>query len=177
MAAESIGISPARARIIAFAVSAFIAGIGGAMLSIQQENVNYANNFAPATALFWLVLVVSLSARTVEGAGQAGAAFSLFPAVILEGTFLAWILRSEDRVPGFFPLSPKWRFVLFGLTAVQFARHPEGMVEFGKRRSTAKMNARLHERYPVDADGRVRRHPEAETTAEPAEQAAQETRP
>lgn len=157
LAAESIGISPAKARIMAFAVSAFIAGLGGAMLSIHQENVNYANNFAPATALFWLVLVVSLSARTVEGAAQAGAAFSLFPAVILEGNLLAWILRSEDRVPGLFLISPRWRFVLFGLTAVQFARHPEGLLEFGKRRSTAKTNRRLFVTHPLDERGRPHR--------------------
>ncbi|HEY7070026.1 MAG TPA: hypothetical protein VH479_07935, partial [Acidimicrobiales bacterium] len=35
----------------------------------------------------------------------------------------------------FIPLSPAWRFILFGLGAIQFARHPEGMVEFGKRRA------------------------------------------
>ncbi|WP_419924048.1 ABC transporter permease [Candidatus Poriferisocius sp.] len=149
VAAESIGISSAKARIAAFAVSAFIAGLGGAMLSMHQENVNYSNNFAPATALFWLVLVVSLSARTVEGAIQAGAAFSLFPPVILQGTFLGWILRSEDRIPGLFPISPKWRFVLFGLASIQFARHPEGLLEFGKRRSTARLDARLFEKYPL----------------------------
>lgn len=146
VAAESIGISPARARIIAFAVSAFIAGLGGAMLSMHQENVNYAQNFTPVAALFWLVLVVSLSARTVEGAGQAGAAFALFGPLILEGSLLEWILRSEDRVPDFFPISPKWRFVLFGLTAIQFARHPEGMLEFGKRRATRKRNDRYFAR-------------------------------
>ena len=146
VAAESIGISPARARIVAFAVSAFIAGLGGAMLSMHQENVNYAQNFTPFAAMFWLVLVVSLSVRTVEGAAQAGAAFSLFGPLILEGSLLGWILRHEDRVPGIFPISAKWRFVLFGLTAIQFARHPEGMVEFGKRRATAKRNERYFAR-------------------------------
>lgn len=160
LAAQSIGIAPARARIIAFAVSAFIAGLGGAMLSIHQENVNYGNNFAPVTALFWLVLVVSLSVRTVEGAAQAGAAFSLFDAVILRGSLFAWILRSPERVPGIFPISPKWRFVLFALTAIQFARHPEGMLEYGKRRSTAKMDERLARR-------RARRAGEVPPTDEP----------
>ncbi|GJM38838.1 MAG: hypothetical protein DHS20C19_22050 [Acidimicrobiales bacterium] len=158
VAAESIGISPARARIIAFAVSAFIAGLGGAMLSIHQENVNYATNFTPFAAMFWLVLVVSLSARTVEGAGQAGAAFALFGPLVLEGSFLAWILRSEERVPDIFPISAKWRFVLFGLTAIQFARHPEGMVEFGKRRATRKRNERYFAR---DAEREAAAQPEA----------------
>jgi ABC-type branched-subunit amino acid transport system permease subunit len=135
VAAQSIGISPARARITAFAVSAFIAGIGGALLAMHQENVNYGSNFAPFVALFWLVLVVSLGSRTVEGAAQAGAAFALFDAVVLKGAVFGWIFRSPDRIPGFLPLSPKWRFVLFGLATIQFARHPEGLVEHGKRRA------------------------------------------
>ena len=46
-------------------------------------------------------------------------------------------------MPGIFPIDPQWRFVLFGFTAIQFARHPEGMLEFGKRRATAKRNERL----------------------------------
>ena len=148
VASESIGISPAKARIAAFTISAFIAGLGGAMLSIHQENVNYSNNFAPATALFWLVLVVSLA--------LAGVGVSLFPPVVLNGTFLGWILRSEDRIPWPFPVSPKWRFILFGLGAIQYARHPEGMLEFGKRRSFAKLDARLFEKYPNAGRGRLR---------------------
>jgi hypothetical protein len=139
VAAESIGISPTRARMTAFAVSAFIAGLGGAMLSIHQENVNYGNNFAPFAALFWVVIVVSLGSRTVEGAGQAGAAFALFDTVVLRGQVFGWILRSPERIPGIFPISPKWRFVLFGLATIQFARHPEGLVENGKRKSLAQL--------------------------------------
>jgi branched-subunit amino acid ABC-type transport system permease component len=155
VAAESIGVSPARARMLAFAISAAIAGLGGGLLAIHQENVNYGNNFTPTAALFWVVLVVTLSARTVEGAAQAGAAYSLFNAVILRGAGLAWITRGH--LPGFFPLSPKWRFVLFGLAAIQFARHPEGLVEHGKRRATVGMDARLAARREraasQDADG------------------------
>lgn len=134
VAAQSIGISPGQARLVAFAVSGFIAGLGGAFLAMQQENVNYANNFSPFAALFWMVLVVSLGARTVEGAVNAGGAFALFDTLLLKGTVFGWILRSPDRIPGIFPLSPKWRFILFGLGTIQFARHPEGLVEANKRR-------------------------------------------
>lgn len=140
VAAQSIGISQARARVTVFAVSAFIAGLGGALLSMHQENVNYTNNFAPAAALFWLVLVVSLGSRTVEGAAQAGAAFALFDAVLLRGALFGWLFRSPDRIPGFLPLSPKWRFILFGLGTIQFARHPEGLVEHGKRQAHRRMD-------------------------------------
>ena len=153
VAAASIGISPARARIIAFAVSAFIAGLGGAMLSMLQENVNYTNNFAPFAALFWLVLVVTLGSRTVEGAANAGAAFALFDVVILRGEFLGWILRSPDRIPSIFPISPKWRFVLFGLGTIQFARHPEGLIEHGKRQWMRRLERRAGPRTgPSDGE-------------------------
>jgi ABC-type branched-subunit amino acid transport system permease subunit len=139
VAAASIGISAARARVVAFALSAAIAAIGGAMLSIQQKNVNYSSNFSPFNALFWMVLVVTLGAQTVEGAAQAGAAFSLFDSVLLRGDLFKWLLRDSSRVPGIFPISNKWRFVLFGLGAIQFARHPEGLVENGKRKFYDRM--------------------------------------
>ncbi len=135
LGAESIGISPARARITAFMISAFIAGIGGGLLAMQQGDVNYQTNFSPFVGLFWLVLVVSLGARTIEGALQAGFGFSLFNAVLLSGVFIGWIGRSPSLVPSFFPLSSTWTFVLFGLGALQFARHPEGLVENGKRQA------------------------------------------
>jgi ABC-type branched-subunit amino acid transport system permease subunit len=146
VAAQSVGISPARVRLTAFALSAFVAGLGGALLAIQQKNVNYSTNFSPFAALFWVVLVVTLGSRTVEGAVNAGGAFALFDTLILKGTVLGWILRSPDRIPGIFPLSPKWRFVLFGLAAVQFARHPEGLIEAGKRRSAARAERRRSRR-------------------------------
>jgi ABC-type branched-subunit amino acid transport system permease subunit len=146
VAAQSIGISPTKARIIAFATSGFLAGLGGAMLSMQQENVNYTVNFAPFAALFWLSIVVSLGARTVEGAAHGGAGFSLFDPVILQGAFLGWILRSEERIPDIFPISGKWRFILFGLATIQFARHPEGLVENGKRKAMLRMERRRAKR-------------------------------
>ena len=125
-------------------MSAAIAGFGGALLAIHQENVNYQNNFSPTAALFWLVLVVSLSARTVEGAAYAGAAFSLFDSLILRGEVFRWIFRGS--VPGFLPISPKWRFVLFGLASIQFSRHPEGLIEHGKRQATGRLDKRLKQK-------------------------------
>ncbi len=146
VAAQSIGISPTRARALAFALSGFIAGLGGALLSIHQKNVNYPANFAPLSALFWLVLVVSLGVQTVEGAAYAGASFSLMDAVILKGAVVGWILRSPERIPWFLPISPKWRFVLFGLTTLTYAKHPEGLVENGKRKAHARMEQLLEGR-------------------------------
>ena len=113
---------------------------------MHQQNVNYSTNFGPVNALFWLVIVVALGARTVEGAIQAGAAFALFEPLILKGDLLAWILRGEDHLPGLFPIPGSWRLVLFGMMAIQFARHPEGLVEHGKRRSAARINRWLEAR-------------------------------
>ena len=136
--AESIGISPARARLLAFAISAFIAGLGGALLAMLQGDVNYGANFSPFVALFWVVIVVTIGSRTVQGAAIAAAAFGLFDAIILKGAFLEWILRDKDLVPGFFPISPKWLLVLFGLGTIQYARHPEGVLEHRRRKIAAR---------------------------------------
>ncbi|MGI8755943.1 MAG: ABC transporter permease [Acidimicrobiales bacterium] len=173
VAAESIGISPARARVIAFTISAFIAGLGGAMLSIQQQNVNYPTNFSPFAALFWMVLVVSLGSRTVEGAAQAGAAFALFDAVVLKGALVGWILRGPSRIPSFFPISTKWTFVLFGLSAIQFARHPEGLVEHGKRTAGARVDAILARRRGGPGSEDHHREPDRVLQVSDAKEAAQ----
>ncbi len=138
VAAQSIGISPARARIIAFSVSAFIAALGGAMVAIHKEAVDYELNFAPFGALFWLVLVVTFGARRPSGALYAAGAFALMDKIVLQGTFFGWILRDPSRIPGVFPISPKWRFILFGLGTIQYAKHPEGVIEMSKARSAER---------------------------------------
>ncbi|HLM29804.1 MAG TPA: ABC transporter permease [Acidimicrobiales bacterium] len=142
VAAQAIGISPARARMLAFAISAFIAALGGALLAMHQENVNYGNNFAPFASLFWLVLVVTFGARRVDGAIAAAGSFALFDALVLRGTVFGWMFRSPDRIPGLFPLSGKWRFILFGLGAIQFARNPDGLIEASERRKAARQAKR-----------------------------------
>jgi ABC-type branched-subunit amino acid transport system permease subunit len=147
-AAESIGVSGGRARLTAFAISGFIAGLGGALLAMQQKNVNYTNNFAPFAALFWLVLVVTFSMRTVEGAAVSAASYSLLDAVVLKGTFLGWLLRDTSRIPGIFPIPAAWRFILFGLGTIQFARHPEGILEYAKRRRRRSVRAAQRSETP-----------------------------
>ncbi len=140
-AAESIGVVPWRARVTVFSVSAAIAAIGGGLLAMEEKQVTYEANYDPQLGLFWLVVVVVLGARTVEGSIQAGIAFVLFPVLVL------------DRWLG---LDGSWRFVLFGFAAITFARHPEGVLEHGKRRSQALMQRLLEGRarpvlVPADA--------------------------
>lgn len=164
VASQSIGISPGRGRIIAFATSAFVAGLGGAVLAMHQENVNYGSNFSPFGTLFWLVLVVTLGVRSAGGALAAGAAFTLFPKVILEGNLVAWILRDPERVPGIFPISPQWQFILFGLGTIAYARHPEGVLERSRADFRRRFGGGPATEEPVrhDVDRRDRARTEVE---------------
>lgn len=132
VASQAVGISPGRNLLLAFAVSGFVAGLGGAMMAIHQENVNYGSNFSPFVALFWLVLVVTFAAREPAGAIAAAVVFALFTKTFLEGDLFTWILRGEANLPSFFPLAADWRFILFGLGAVQYARNPEGLLVMGR---------------------------------------------
>jgi branched-chain amino acid transport system permease protein len=120
-AAQSIGINPSKAKIIAFALSAGIAGLGGGLLAMKTGISNPTVDFAYFYGLVFVVIVVSTAARTVEGAINAGIAFVLFPYILTE-----WL-----------GLSASWAFILFGFGAIQYARHPEGTLENGKRTSTA----------------------------------------
>lgn len=155
VAAQAIGISSARARTITFAVSAGVAGLGGALLAIQQKSVSYDTNFSPFGGLFWLVLVVTFGARGPAGAVAAASAYSLMDRLLLQGTIFGWILRDPQRVPGIFPISTKWRFILFGLGTIQYARHPEGIIEMSRAQGQRRRNKRAERRRLKAADGTI----------------------
>lgn len=115
LAATSIGIDPRRATFTAFTVSAAIAGFGGGLL-VTQSGISgtsaYTTNFVSFFGLVWVVLVVTMGSRSVQAAITAGAAFVLFPELF-------------DRLS----IDPRWATVLFGLGALTYAKHPEGILE------------------------------------------------
>ncbi len=119
-AAQSIGINPAKAKVIAFALSAGIAGLGGGLLAMKK-GLALPTDYAYFFGFVFVVVVVSTAARTVEGAINAGFAFTILPVILSD-----W-----------FGISKTWAFILFGLGAIQYARHPEGTLENGKRNSMA----------------------------------------
>ena len=82
---------------------------------------NYAANFQPFLGLFWVVLVVTLGARTVEGAVSAGHRVRPLPE------------HPERRLGVCRPSAGQ--FILFGLGAITYAKHPEGIIESQKRGS------------------------------------------
>jgi branched-subunit amino acid ABC-type transport system permease component len=133
-AAASIGINAARARITSFALAAAIAGVGGAMLTIYERAANYDPNFVYFQGLIWVVLVVSLGSRSVEGAIQAAAGFFVFQAVILNQV-VPWL---ADHVQPWYHMGQPPQtlaIILLSLGAFTYAKHPEGILEFNKRRS------------------------------------------
>jgi branched-chain amino acid transport system permease protein len=133
-AAASIGISATRARITVFAVSAAIAAVGGGLLAMYEGAVNYNPDFVYFQSLFWVVLVVSLGSRTVEGAIQAAIGFAAFQLVVLNQV-VPWIVNHVQ--PWYhMGLPPQTlAIILLSLGAFTYAKHPEGILEFQKRKS------------------------------------------
>jgi hypothetical protein len=76
--------------------------------------------------------VVTTSVATVEGAIQAGIAFYVVTQLL---TYLPGRFGGESLV-----------IVLFAFGALQYARHPEGVLEFQKRRATGWFERRLFSR-------------------------------
>ena len=139
VAAAAIGINPVRAKITVFALSAAIAGIGGTMLASLQGSASI-EEYSSFIGLFWVVLVVTLGTRTVDGAVNAGMAFILVPELLD-----ALGVSSSLQVPV--------QFALFGFGAVTFAKHPEGVVEANKRKSIQAVSRWVVRRFGEPGSG------------------------
>jgi branched-chain amino acid transport system permease protein len=123
-AAAGMGINLTWQRVMIFALSGVVAGIGGTMLIIQQQSVN-AEQFNYQLSLAFVVIVVTTGVGTVEGAIQAGISFMVIEQLL---TLLPARFGGDSLV-----------FVLFAAGALQYANHPEGILEFQKRRWTLKI--------------------------------------
>jgi ABC-type branched-subunit amino acid transport system permease subunit len=128
VAAKSIGISVSRAKITVFALSAGIAGVGGALLTSQVQHAD-SQSFAYQYSLVFVVLVLTTGARTVEGAINASAAYVAVPEILSHFGSLSVL-----------------EFALFGFGTINYVKHPEGVLEFQKRKSIERVN-RLLERW------------------------------
>jgi len=120
--AASMGIDLSRAKITVFALSAGIAGFGGALYGSIQGSVS-STDFQYVISLVWVVVVITTGAQTIEGAIQAGMAFAVFAQVL---TYL------PQRLSGI-------EFVLFAFGSLTYAQHPEGIVEYQKTRWLARV--------------------------------------
>jgi ABC-type branched-subunit amino acid transport system permease subunit len=143
--ATSVGIDPTRPRITAFALSAAIAGFGGALLASQQGEANPVH-FSPFFGLFWVVLVVTFGARHIEGA--------------ILGAFALVLLPEALHALG---IPAAFEFVLFGVGALAYARHPEGIVEAAITGALARLDRRI-ERTRAHSSRRTEQVPPLETS-------------
>ncbi len=143
-ASSAIGINAARVRITTFALAAAIAGVGGGMFAMYDRAVNYEPTFVAFQGLFWVVLVVSLGSRTIEGAIQAGIGFYFFQAVILENA-VPWVVNLQPWYHMGKPPSTL-AIILLSIGAFTYAKHPEGILEYNKRRSLAFIQRRIDKR-------------------------------
>jgi branched-chain amino acid transport system permease protein len=120
IATAGLGVNPTWQRIMVFALSGAIAGVGGLLHSMEQRVVNPVDWNADIS-LVLVVLVVTTSVTTVEGAIQAGVGFFVTEQ-ILTTILPARIGASSLTV------------VLFAFGALTYAAHPEGVLEYQKRR-------------------------------------------
>jgi ABC-type branched-subunit amino acid transport system permease subunit len=121
MASAGLGINLTWQRIVVFALAGAIAGLGGVLVTIQAQvasptawNYNYS--------LIFVVLVATTGMSTVEGAINAGISFYVITQLL---TYLPARLGGSSLV-----------IVLFAFGTINYAKHPEGVLEFQKRRST-----------------------------------------
>lgn len=77
-AATTTGISVVRAKLALFAVSAFVAGLGGALLGSTVGTVT-PRSFDVLVGVVWLAIIVTWGVRSVTGALLAGILFAVAP--------------------------------------------------------------------------------------------------
>lgn len=116
--ASSVGINTASARIMVIGFGAFLAGLGGGLYGSVEGSIS-AENFVYQFSLVFVVLVLALGSRTVDGAIVGGLFWALIPS----------IAGAASSTQGFGALEN----IVFGLFALYFVIHPEGLIEHQKR--------------------------------------------
>jgi branched-subunit amino acid ABC-type transport system permease component len=122
-AAAGIGINLTWQRILIFAISGVVAGVGGTILTIQQQSVN-PEQFNYQLSLAFVVIVATTGVGSIEGAIQAGMGYVIIQQIL-------GYLPSRYGGTGL-------TFVFFAFSALTYAAHPEGILEYQKRRWTMR---------------------------------------
>jgi len=123
VAARTSGISPAKQKIALFALSAAIAGVGGAVYGMVNFTIT-RGSADPRLALIWLTVAVTFGIRRPGGALLAGLAFACSQQIF------RWI--GGDLLPGAtieeLTTSAYFTPILFGLGAINLAKNPDGLL-------------------------------------------------
>ncbi len=108
--ARTTGISVVQMKVIAGALAAFIAGLGGGLLAVAQTTV-VPSEFATFAGIVWFAALVTIGIRSTAAALIAGLSFVMLPA-LAQAYLPSW---TGNVLP-----------VLFGLGAMTAARYPDG---------------------------------------------------
>ncbi len=123
VAARTSGIGAGWSKVSLFAVSAGIAGLGGALLAVVSSPVN--NRSAPAfVGLIWLAVTVTFGIRRPGGALLAGLAFACFTELLQVVTGWGFMPDWATSLTG----TPQLAAILFGVGAINLARNPDGVL-------------------------------------------------
>ena len=121
--ALSSGVAVRRFTVILFAMSAAIAGLGGAFYSMSWQAVNpvdYIWFLGPT----YLVIVVTMGVTTVEGAIAAGLAYALLTQVVAYLPSRGGTSSAQSAIT----------ILVLSIGAFTYAKHPEGIIEFVKHK-------------------------------------------
>ena len=111
-ATTTIGVSVVHAKLVAFGLSAFIAGVGGGLLASFRYSAS-PTDFNALLGIVWLAVVVTWGVRSSIGALVAGIVFAISGQVVTDVFGADYLL-----------LTP----AAFGLAAILLAREPRGVL-------------------------------------------------
>jgi branched-chain amino acid transport system permease protein len=111
-ASATLGINIVWSKLVAFGLSAFIAGLGGGLYATYGGFANPLQ-FDLLIGVVWLAVTVTWGVRSITGALLAGLTFAVLPQLFSQHLHGGWL-----EVPT----------LLFGLGAIGLARDPRGIV-------------------------------------------------
>ncbi|WCO68071.1 ATP-binding cassette domain-containing protein [Iamia majanohamensis] len=172
-AADTSGIDPMRTKLTLFAVSAALAGLGGALFALVNSPMTNTSA-PPLLGIVWLAVAVTFGIRRPGGAVVAGMVYAVVPPVLggIGGTWGAPWDSLPDTARDLLG-SPDFAAMLFGLGAVGLARQPDGVLaEVGHSlralRDRRAGPAPAREERPADTDTDTDAEGTGPTVARPA---------
>ncbi len=119
ISAEGLGLNVRMLRAGAFCIGAAIAGLGGVLLGINEQQLGLPD-FPLAVGLVWLAVCVVFGVRGPQGALLAGLAVPIIPALFERWSSAGWLECLFHHSLGDVPT------LLFGLGAIGLAGEPRG---------------------------------------------------
>jgi branched-chain amino acid transport system permease protein len=135
-ASKTIGISVLQMKVTIAGLAAFVAGVGGGLLGVEQ-GVALPSNYATLVGVVWLAVLVTQGIRSNVAALIAGLFSTLLP-----GIALAYLPTSFGQFPP----------ILFGLGAIALAQNPDGVLAM-QARQIRSLTVRLRRPRPQPVEG------------------------